>query len=115
MKMNKTTSIGEILEGFRINWPVGACSLMVDVKDYSGSCGRCGWSVEDHEYMHGEGEGFDELVERISELVKMVRQCREWMCNWVPDEEHRRRLEEIDRSLWGTAADAEEQEEQSDG
>ena len=45
------TTIAEILEKQRINWPMGACSWIIDIEDYSGACGRCGWSVEDHEYL----------------------------------------------------------------
>ncbi len=51
-----STTIGEILEEKRINWPMGACSLVIEIEDYSGKCGRCGWSVEDHEYLHNEVE-----------------------------------------------------------
>lgn len=45
--------IQDILEDKRVNdWPSGACSLFHEIEDYSGSCGRCGWSIEDHEYLH---------------------------------------------------------------
>ena len=49
--MPSKTTILEMLEEKRYGWPNGACSLMVDIEDYSGVCGRCGYSVEDHEYL----------------------------------------------------------------
>ena len=50
--MQTKTTISDILEERRINWPLGACSLHQEIEDYSGTCGRCGWSIEDHEYFH---------------------------------------------------------------
>lgn len=44
-------SMLELVEELRMGWPSGACSLFVEIVDYSGSCGRCGWSIEDHEYL----------------------------------------------------------------
>lgn len=49
MKKNKIT-IDELLDEKRVDWP-GACSLMIEIEDYGGICGRCGWSFEDHEYL----------------------------------------------------------------
>lgn len=47
--------IRDLLEERRAqNWPMGACSLFTEIEDYSGTCGRCGWSVEDHEYLNAE-------------------------------------------------------------
>ena len=40
----------------RLSWPIGACSLLIPIEDYSGKCGRCGWSIEDHEYLNVEPE-----------------------------------------------------------
>ena len=45
------TSILEILEEKHRDWPKGACSWLIEIEDYSGKCGRCGWSFEDHEYI----------------------------------------------------------------
>ena len=45
------TNILEILEELRTSWPSGACSLFIEIENYSGSCGRCGHAVEDHEYL----------------------------------------------------------------
>ncbi len=50
----RTTSLAALFEQLRNDWPVGACSLFHEIVDHSGVCGRCGWSVEDHEYMHDE-------------------------------------------------------------
>jgi hypothetical protein len=61
------TSILEILEEKRISWPVGACSLFIEIKDYSGKCGRCGWSTEDHEYFHEESK--DEVEQKWYDAV----------------------------------------------
>ncbi len=65
-----STTIGEILEEKRINWPVGACSLMLDIEDYSGKCGRCGWSVEDHEYLQEAVEFEDDDGNRFWALKR---------------------------------------------
>ena len=45
-------TIEEVLDDLRLLWNEGACSLIHEITDYSGKCGRCGWSVEDHEYLH---------------------------------------------------------------
>lgn len=41
----------DLIEEKRLLWHMGACSLYHEIEDYSGVCGRCGWSQEDHEYM----------------------------------------------------------------
>ena len=41
-----------LIDELRKNWPAGACSWYIEIEDYSGKCGRCGWSMEDHEYLH---------------------------------------------------------------
>jgi hypothetical protein len=53
-------TFADILEEKRINWPLGACSLLQEIEDYSGTCGRCGWSMEDHEYLQEAVEFEDE-------------------------------------------------------
>ena len=45
-------NIRDILEEKIKDWPLGACSLMIEIEDYSGVCGRCGHSIEDHEYLN---------------------------------------------------------------
>ena len=49
--------IVDLLEEIRMDWPKGACSLYQEIEDYSGVCGRCGWSVEDHEYLQPANDG----------------------------------------------------------
>lgn len=46
----------EFFEEKQKDWPCGACSLYVEVEDFGGRCGRCGWSIEDHEYGHPDDE-----------------------------------------------------------
>lgn len=64
------TSILALLEEKRYGWPNGACSLMTDIEDYSGVCGRCGWSVEDHEYLAEAVEFEDDDGNRFWALAR---------------------------------------------
>ncbi len=63
-EMSKT-SIAKILEEKQINWPLGACSLVEEIEDWGGQCGRCGWSVEDHEYLQNAEEFEDDAGNRF--------------------------------------------------
>jgi hypothetical protein len=65
-----TTSIMEILEERQMGWPMGACSLLIEIKDYSGTCGRCGWSFEDHEYLQKSLEFEDDEGNRFWALLR---------------------------------------------
>ena len=44
--------LSDLLAEKRIGWPTGACSLFHEIEDYGGVCGRCGWTVEEHEYLN---------------------------------------------------------------
>ncbi len=68
--MPSKTTILEMLEEKRYGWPNGACSLMVDIEDYSGVCGRCGYSVEDHEYLQEAVEFEDDEGNRFWALSR---------------------------------------------
>lgn len=50
--------IRDILEEKRQDWPIGACSLFREIEDFSGTCGRCGWFIEHHEYLQECEHGF---------------------------------------------------------
>ena len=54
-----SVTLADILDEKRQDWPKGACSKVVEIKDYSGVCGRCGWSIEDHEYLMDAEEFID--------------------------------------------------------
>ena len=54
MGLTDKQTIQDILEEKRRDWPLGACSWFHEIEDYSGTCGRCGWSIEDHEYLMRE-------------------------------------------------------------
>lgn len=69
--MPSKTTILEMLEEKRINWPLGACSLLMEIEDYSGTCGRCGWSMEDHEYLQEAVEFEDDEGNRFWALSRI--------------------------------------------
>jgi len=49
-------TLAELMENVRLkNWASGACALfrkiaheLIDEVDYTKTCGRCGWPIEDH-------------------------------------------------------------------
>ena len=78
-----------VYQSKRSDWPEGACSLYKEIPGFSGTCKRCGWAPEDHEYLHTEGDAEesdfdwasrikDQMLYRSIEVLRVVPNGLVW-------------------------------------